>query len=110
MCACTFPRTGLHNGDEKTRHRLAVYCIKDAVLPKRLLDRLMMLFNYTEMARVTGVPIAWLLERGQSIKVMSQILRAARKRNMVAPHIPKTGGPTGQVSTNRLCSPFQPWA
>lgn len=36
------------------------------------------------------------MERGQSIKVMSQILRAARKRGMVAPHIPKTGGPTGQ--------------
>lgn len=60
---------GLHNGDEKTRHRLAVYCLKDAVLPQRLLDRLMMLVNYTEMARVTGVPISFLLSRGQSIKV-----------------------------------------
>ena len=73
--------TGLHNGDEKTRHRLAVYCIKDAVLPKRLLDRLMMLFNYTEMARVTGVPIAWLLERGQSIKVRASCSLAALARS-----------------------------
>lgn len=45
---------GLHNGTDKTRHRLAVYCLKDAYLPQRLLDRLMMLVNYTEMARVTG--------------------------------------------------------
>ena len=52
-----------------TRQRLAVYCLKDAELPIRLMDQLMVLVNYVEMARVTGVPLSFLLTRGQQIKV-----------------------------------------
>ena len=59
----------------QTRQRLAVYCIKDALLPLRLLDKLMSLTNYMEMARVTGVPLSYLLTRGQQIRVVSQLLR-----------------------------------
>ena len=33
------------------------------------MDKLMMLYNYMEMARVTGVPLDYLLSRGQQIKV-----------------------------------------
>ena len=65
----------LQNGNEQTRRRLAVYCLKDAYLPLRLLDKLMSIINYIEMARVTGVPLGVLLSRGQQIKVMSQLLR-----------------------------------
>lgn len=43
--------------------------LQDAYLPQRLLDKLMYIYNYVEMARVTGVPISFLLSRGQSIKV-----------------------------------------
>ena len=49
--------TELYNGTSESRRRLAVYCLKDAYLPQRLLDKLMCLVNYTEMARVTGVPV-----------------------------------------------------
>ena len=66
---------GLQNGNSHTRRRLAVYCMKDATLPLRLLDKLMCLINYMEMARVTGVPLTYLLSRGQQIKVVSQLLR-----------------------------------
>jgi len=59
----------------QSRRRLAVYCLKDALLPLRLLDKLMFIINYMEMARVTGVPLSYLLTRGQSIKVISQLLR-----------------------------------
>ena len=48
--------TDLQNGTEVTRRRLAVYCMKDALLPLRLLNKLMCLINYMEMARVTGRP------------------------------------------------------
>ncbi len=65
----------LQCGNEQTRRRLAVYCMKDAILPLRLLDKLMCLINYMEMARVTGVPLSYLLSRGQQIKVVSQLLR-----------------------------------
>lgn len=63
------------NGSDQTRRRLAVYCLKDAILPLRLLDKLMCVINYIEMARVTGVPLPYLLSRGQQIKVVSQLLR-----------------------------------
>lgn len=67
--------TELQEGNAQTRRRLAVYCLKDALLPLRLIDKLMCLVNYMEMARVTGVPLAYLLSRGQQIKVVSQLLR-----------------------------------
>ena len=35
----------------------------------------MCIINYMEMARVTGVPLSYLLSRGQQIKVVSQLLR-----------------------------------
>jgi DNA polymerase delta subunit 1 len=44
----------LQNGNEQTRRRLAIYCLKDAYLPLRLIDKLMSIINYMEMARVTG--------------------------------------------------------
>ncbi|KAL2630232.1 hypothetical protein R1flu_014918 [Riccia fluitans] len=77
----------LQNGNPETRRRLAVYCLKDAYLPQRLLDKLMYVYNYVEMARVTGVPISFLLARGQSIKVLSQLLRKARQRNLLVPNM-----------------------
>lgn len=82
----------LQNGDEETRRRLAVYCLKDAYLPQRLLDKLMYMYNYIEMARVTGVPMSFLLSRGQSIKVYSQVLRKARVRGFLVPSF-KSGAP-----------------
>jgi len=68
----------LQNGDEATRHRLAVYCLKDSLLPLRLMDKLSVLVNYIEMARVTGVPLDFLLTRGQQIKVFSMLLRKCK--------------------------------
>ena len=43
--------------------------VQDALLPQRLMDELMVLINYIEMARVTGVPLDFLTTRGQQIKV-----------------------------------------
>ncbi|KAK0090917.1 hypothetical protein PV325_000083 [Microctonus aethiopoides] len=77
--------TDLQNGDDQTRRRLAVYCLKDAYLPLRLLDKLMCIIIYMEMARVTGVTLSSLLTRGQQIKVMSQLLRKAREKNYILP-------------------------
>eukprot|EP00762_Andalucia_godoyi_P003127 ANDGO_01026.mRNA.1 DNA polymerase delta catalytic subunit len=75
----------LQEGNEDTRRRLAVYCLKDALLPLRILERLMMVPNYLEMARVTGVPLGFLLSRGQQIKVISQLLRKTKTRNIIMP-------------------------
>ncbi|KAF9598485.1 hypothetical protein IFM89_027919 [Coptis chinensis] len=49
------------------------------------------------MARVTGVPISFLLSRGQSIKVLSQLLRKAKQKNLVIPSVKK-----GDLETTHL--------
>lgn len=39
------------------------------------------------MARVTGVPMNFLLNRGQQIKVVSQLLRKAKEKLFILPTI-----------------------
>merc|ERR550539_830466 len=75
----------LQAGTSQTRRRLAVYCLKDAYLPLRLLDKLMCIINAMEMARVTGVPLSYLQTRGQQIKVVSQLLRRAMEQDLILP-------------------------
>jgi hypothetical protein len=92
-------------------------CVQDAYLPQRLVDKLMYMYNYVEMARVTGVPMSFLLSRGQSIKVFSQILRKSRTRNLVVPNMKarsvmvccrqggggRVGGCVGAVRMGSMC-------
>lgn len=59
----------LQRGTADDRRRLALYCLKDSFLPQRLMDKLLVVINQIEMARVTGVPVDYLLSRGQQIKV-----------------------------------------
>ncbi|XP_065070198.1 DNA polymerase delta catalytic subunit-like [Rhopilema esculentum] len=77
--------TDLQHGNSQTRRRLAIYCMKDAILPLRLLEKLMCIINYMEMSRVTGVPLSYLLTRGQQIKVVSQLLRKTNKQDLLIP-------------------------
>ncbi|TIC97265.1 DNA polymerase delta catalytic subunit [Colletotrichum higginsianum] len=79
--------TELFNGSPETRRRLALYCLKDAYLPQRLMDKLSCLENYTEMARVTGVPFNYLLARGQQVKFISQLFRKAREQGLIIPNL-----------------------
>ncbi|KAK6005069.1 hypothetical protein QM012_007848 [Aureobasidium pullulans] len=83
--------TELFNGTPESRRRLAVYCLKDAYLPQRLMDKLMCLVNYTEMARVTGVPFNYLLSRGQQVKFISQLFRKALEQQLVIPNLRSEG-------------------
>ena len=88
----------LQNGSDDDRHRLAVYCLKDSHLPLLLMDKLLVVVNYVEMARVTGVPVTFLFSRGQQIKVLSMLYRKAREHDLVIPHMSRDaagGGPGG---------------
>jgi DNA polymerase delta subunit 1 len=87
----------LQNGNDEDRHRLAVYCLKDALLPQRLMDKLSVLVNYVEMARVTGVPMSFLISRGQQIKVFSMILRKCRNEKLLVPTLRKSGNQGNDV-------------
>ncbi|KAF1835563.1 DNA polymerase delta catalytic subunit [Decorospora gaudefroyi] len=97
--------TELFNGDSNSRRRLAVYCLKDAYLPQRLLDKLMCLVNYTEMARVTGVPFNYLLARGQQIRFLSQLFRKALDHQLVVPDLPNRGDSGDQYEGATVIEP-----
>jgi DNA polymerase delta subunit 1 len=86
----------LQAGTDDDRRRLAVYCLKDAFLPQRLMDKLMVLINHVEMARVTGVPLDFLLSRGQQIKVISMLYRKCRPLGLLVPTVPRYSGQGGE--------------
>ena len=65
--------------------KVAEYCIQDTLLPHGIMDKLCTLINLIEMAKATWVPINFLSERGQQIKVFSQITRKARARGYMVP-------------------------
>eukprot|EP01022_Parablepharisma_sp_SALTPOND_P033165 TRINITY_DN88253_c2_g1_i1.p1 TRINITY_DN88253_c2_g1~~TRINITY_DN88253_c2_g1_i1.p1 ORF type:complete len:857 (-),score=79.52 TRINITY_DN88253_c2_g1_i1:1460-4030(-) len=78
---------GLQEKDEFSRRKLAIYCLKDAYLALELMNKLLSVYNLTEMARVTGVPISYLFKRGQQIKVASQLYRRTKEDGIVIPTI-----------------------
>ena len=82
----------LQNGNDENRKRIAVYCLKDCLLPLKLLEKLMLLIHYVEMARVTGIPLSYVVNRGQQIKVFCQILRRVSDRNLIIPDMKKQKG------------------
>jgi DNA polymerase delta subunit 1 len=100
----------LHRGDENTRRRLATYCLKDALLPMQLTEKLLVMYNFIEMARVTGVPINFLLTRGQMVKVLSMIYRKCRAEGYAVP-AKRTGVPEdafeGATVLEPLCAFYQ---
>lgn len=72
---------------------VAEYCIKDTLLPHQLMERLCNFLNLLEMAKATWVPINYLSERGQQIKVFSQITRQARQEGYLVPTLRYGQGP-----------------
>lgn len=99
--------TELHNGNAESRRRLAVYCLKDAYLPLRLMDKLMTFVNYQEMARVTGVPFSFLLSRGQQIKVISQLFRKSLEVGFVIPNMHSEGSSDEQYEGATVIEPVR---
>ena len=75
------------DGDPKKLGEVAEYCIKDTLLPHRLVKKLCTLLNLLEMAKATWVPLCFLVERGQQIKVFSQLTKKARELGYMVPTI-----------------------
>ena len=44
--------------DKYTRRTIAQYCLKDSILPMKLINKLMIVFQLFEMAKVTGVTLS----------------------------------------------------
>lgn len=77
----------LQHGDKHSRARIASYCLRDSYLPLKLLDKLNILVNYSELARATFVPVEYFSTRGAAIKVLSQIYREASHMGYIIPDL-----------------------
>lgn len=75
-------------GDSQKLAEVAEYCIQDTILPLKIMSHLCTIQNLVEMAKATWVPMSYLSERGQQIKVFSQIARKARELGFMIPTIP----------------------
>ena len=64
------------------------YCAKDCTLVINLIKKLCIITNLIGMANVTFVPIEYIENRGQQIKVHSQLLYEARLNNYLVPTLP----------------------
>lgn len=71
------------SGTDADMKAIGEYCIKDTELPLQLMGKLNDIPNLMEMAKATYVPMNFLIERGQQIKVFSQIARQTRLDDMV---------------------------
>jgi len=73
--------------DPEKLHDVAKYCVQDTLLPQKLCDKLFVLQNQISMSNVTYVPLKFLIEKGQQIKVFSQILKETRDEGYIVPTI-----------------------
>ena len=71
------------------RRELGVYCLKDAELPLALIEALSIAFNGVERARVTGLPLEWVLNRGILVRFTSLLMRESAARGFLLPYIPQ---------------------
>jgi len=69
---------------------VAEYCLKDTELPHAISEKLSLFQNLVEMAKACWVPLSFLSERGQQIKVFSQMAQAARVLGFMIPVLKKT--------------------
>lgn len=75
----------LFDGSPEDRAYLAAYCLKDTLLPYLIDRKLQMQYRMIEFARVCGVDMVTLLQRGQQIRIVSQLLRKGRVDGFLLP-------------------------
>lgn len=75
----------LSAGSNADRAIVAKYCVQDCRLVSHLFKKTDMLSGFIEMANICSVPIDFLTERGQGIKLQSYMAKQCRKRNMLMP-------------------------
>jgi DNA polymerase delta subunit 1 len=76
-------------GTREKRTIVGKYCVQDTNLCLLLFEKFAVLPNHLEMAKVTRVPLEYLITRGQSIKVFSQIAYETRKAGYLIPVLPR---------------------
>lgn len=80
----------LQKGTSDDRRRIAVYCMVDCLLCNRLMDKLQIFMNNIGMANVGSVPVTYLFQRGQGIRVLSLISKVCRLKGYLIEDIDKS--------------------
>ena len=78
-------------GDPVRLGEVAQYCLKDTELPHAIMAKVCQIQNLVEMAKACWVPLAFLSERGQQIKVFSQMAYKARQLGFLIPTFRRQG-------------------
>ena len=72
-------------GTPADRADIAAYAAQDTLLPLKLLRKMAVFENISEMANAVSVPVSFILTRGQQVRVFSVILQKARSKGFVCP-------------------------
>lgn len=80
--------TPLQHGSAKDRQRIAIYCVKDTVLPMEIANKITPFHQMVEFARETGVQMRQIQGKGSTIKTMTKILAECIKDDIVMPYMP----------------------
>lgn len=79
--------TPMWEKDSFSRAELGKYCVKDAELPISLMLKTDALTQVVEIARSTGIPFDWVLQRGIMIRNTRLLLERALLRQFIFPNI-----------------------
>jgi DNA polymerase elongation subunit (family B) len=79
----------LCNGSDEDRATIAKYCIQDCNLVQYLVNKLDIITELNEMAKLTSVPLSYLITRGQGIKLTGFMAKKCREKGVLMPSLVK---------------------
>jgi DNA polymerase elongation subunit (family B) len=85
----------LFNGSSIDRSIIAKYCIQDCNLVHYLFLKIDALTGYIEMSNICHVPISFLIQRGQGIKLTSFLSKECYQKNILIPELDKKEDDSG---------------
>jgi DNA polymerase elongation subunit (family B) len=80
----------LSNGDNYDRFTVGKYCLGDCDNVLALLFKIDVITGYVEMSNLCSVPLSFLLQRGQGIKLTSFVSKKCGEKNTLMPTIEKS--------------------
>ena len=80
----------LFDRDKKGRSIVAKYCVQDCNLVHQLMYKKDIFTGLVEMAKISYVPISYLISRGQSIKATSFIGKKCKEQRIFVPTLDKS--------------------
>lgn len=83
--------TGRRGQNPELISEIGQYCLKDTELPLRLIHKLNVIPSMMEMAAANTVPLDFLLQRGQSVRCFSMVVKKMHDYDIICPSVMYTG-------------------